>query len=290
VQEEASDLLERLKRLETQNAHLQAEVHALKSRTSQEQAALKGPEVVDRRGLLKKLGGAAAVGAVGATVLGAQPAAATHQPGFGHQNGTIGNPIAETEVVASSSEPGLDVGNFGDGRGLSGFSDDNVGVFGNSNGRPENPMTIGVWGLSQRTGVFGDGVFFGTGVHGESSSGTGVRGTSTHTLTGGIGVLGESFGPASNPSSLGVVGRSARAGVFGESVSGQGVHGHSNRRTGVRGSGGARGGVFSGQSAQVRLVPSRVRPGSGEAGDLFVDSSRRLWFCHGGTSWTQLAP
>jgi hypothetical protein len=30
-------------------------------------------------------------------------------------------------------------------------------------------------------------------------------------------------------------------------------------------------------------------PGSGAKGDLFVDTSGRLWFCKGGMSWKQLA-
>ena len=51
------------------------------------------------------------------------------------------------------------------------------------------------------------------------------------------------------------------------------------------------GGLFSGKTAQIQLVPSTAstHPASGTAGQLFVDKSNRLWFCKGGTSWHQLA-
>lgn len=52
-----------------------------------------------------------------------------------------------------------------------------------------------------------------------------------------------------------------------------------------------RGGSFKGGAAAVTLVPSSAttHPSSGTAGDLFVDSSKRLWFCKGGTTWKQIA-
>lgn len=51
------------------------------------------------------------------------------------------------------------------------------------------------------------------------------------------------------------------------------------------------GGRFTGKTAQVRLVApgASSHPASGVKGDLFVDKSGRLWFCEGGSSWTQLA-
>jgi hypothetical protein len=52
------------------------------------------------------------------------------------------------------------------------------------------------------------------------------------------------------------------------------------------------GGRFAGRTAQVQLVPSTSfssHPSSGSAGQLFVDKSKRLWFCKGGTSWKLLA-
>ena len=51
------------------------------------------------------------------------------------------------------------------------------------------------------------------------------------------------------------------------------------------------GGKFQGKTAAVVLQPSTAstHPASGVAGALFVDSTKRLWFCKGGTSWHQVA-
>jgi hypothetical protein len=42
-----------------------------------------------------------------------------------------------------------------------------------------------------------------------------------------------------------------------------------------------RGGSFSGGEAALQLIPSSraSHPRSGLAGDMFVDSRKRLWFC-----------
>ncbi|HZT97058.1 MAG TPA: hypothetical protein VFB34_09495 [Chloroflexota bacterium] len=46
------------------------------------------------------------------------------------------------------------------------------------------------------------------------------------------------------------------------------------------------GGYFSGKLAQISLEPQKGQhPGSGQAGDLFVDANNDLWFCKGGTDW-----
>jgi len=55
----------------------------------------------------------------------------------------------------------------------------------------------------------------------------------------------------------------------------------------------ARGSVFSGTRAQIRLMPSEAstHPKSGRRGDLFVDSAGRLWFCRSGgkaATWKQV--
>ena len=52
-----------------------------------------------------------------------------------------------------------------------------------------------------------------------------------------------------------------------------------------------RGGKFKGGAAQLQLVPSEANthPTIGIRGDLFVDSSGRLWFCKGATDWILLA-
>src|SRR4029077_12702327 len=51
------------------------------------------------------------------------------------------------------------------------------------------------------------------------------------------------------------------------------------------------GGVFTGKTAQLQLVPSiaAAHPASGVGGQLFVDKSNHLWFCRGGTDCQQLA-
>jgi hypothetical protein len=74
-----------------------------------------------------------------------------------------------------------------------------------------------------------------------------------------------------------------------------GVYGyatHDGASVGVRGtSPTGRGGVFNGTVAQLKLQPSTAstHPSSGQNGDLFVDTSGRLWFWKGGTTWKQLA-
>jgi hypothetical protein len=52
-----------------------------------------------------------------------------------------------------------------------------------------------------------------------------------------------------------------------------------------------RGGIFKGKLAQIHLAPSSMstHPSSGQAGDLFLDKSHRLWFCKGGPTWKQIA-
>ena len=52
-----------------------------------------------------------------------------------------------------------------------------------------------------------------------------------------------------------------------------------------------RGGRFKGGAAAVNLAPSSApsHPVSGQIGDLFLDSTGRLWFCKGTTTWKQLA-
>ena len=54
---------------------------------------------------------------------------------------------------------------------------------------------------------------------------------------------------------------------------------------------GGRGGVFTGGSSQIRLMPSTsaTHPTNGLAGDLFLDAGNRLWLCKGTTAWVQVA-
>jgi hypothetical protein len=71
-----------------------------------------------------------------------------------------------------------------------------------------------------------------------------------------------------------------------------GLSGHSVGVEGISGTG--RGGLFSGGAAQVRLSPGVLahHPISGEQGDLYSDSTGRLWFCKKGgahATWKQVA-
>jgi hypothetical protein len=140
-------------------------------------------------------------------------------------------------------------------------------------------------------------------VHGSSNSGVGVFGSSSFygvygATQGGYGVAGYSassygiYGSSNSGSAIrgdsgsryGVVGVGAKGGIagFGDHEASVGVLGHSRA---------GRGGVFGGGLAPMRLLPSatKAHPASGRAGDLFVDQSKRLWFCKGGTIWKQLA-
>jgi hypothetical protein len=70
-------------------------------------------------------------------------------------------------------------------------------------------------------------------------------------------------------------------GVWGRAPNGEGIYGESDN---------GRGGLFKGKKAQLRLEPSTAttHPSSGTAGDIFLDKSKRLWLCKGGTTWVRL--
>jgi hypothetical protein len=72
-----------------------------------------------------------------------------------------------------------------------------------------------------------------------------------------------------------------------------GVYGVANAAAGVGVAGvsaAGRGGLFAGKKAQLRLVPSAAasHPSTGAKGDLFVDTSGRLWFYTGAT-WKRVS-
>jgi hypothetical protein len=103
-------------------------------------------------------------------------------------------------------------------------------------------------------------------------SGAGVQGRGEGS---GHGVWGEIADSARNQSAVFGTTEGGGAGVEGRSILG-------------------RGGVFTGSKAQVRLTPAAAstKPATGARGDLFVDSSGRLWYCKtpGVTNgWVQLA-
>jgi hypothetical protein len=104
-----------------------------------------------------------------------------------------------------------------------------------------------------------------------------------------------------------IVGEGDTMGVYGRATAeGPGVQGRGSvgvegigvtgvSATGEGGPGiaanGQRGGTFAGNVAQLQLRPSDLatHPPVGDPGDLFVDASHRLWFCRGGSDWSQVA-
>jgi hypothetical protein len=183
----------------------------------------------------------------------------------------------------------------------------------------QNTDQTALLGQSTAVGVHGIGTTGGTGVRGASAtgygifgasgSGTGVYGSSsTATAISGSSSASEaSHKPAvlgsAHGNGTGVQGHSGtssvpaapiRTGVFGvanQDETSVGVLGTSGTGAGVRGqSTSGRGIVATGGAAQLRLVPSGAvsHPRSGLGGDLFLDKSKRLWLCQGGTHWTQI--
>lgn len=204
---------------------------------------------------------------------------------------------------AATDHPGTVGWSRGDETGVFGYSNNGSGSF------PAIPAKTGVYGYAnqdadargvkgkspQGVGVEGDstsyiGVIGGSstwlGVYGQSDTATGVSGGSSS----GVGVMG--YTHATDQAAI--VGHSddGSTGVLG--FSGSGLVPAALAKTGVCGFAqevGGRGGQFHGAAAQVRLLPSKAtsHPSSGQRGDLFVDTSGRLWFCRGGTTWKQIA-
>ena len=172
---------------------------------------------------------------------------------------------------------------------------------------PTDSTAAAVHGVTNGTGpgVMGESKGGGYGVYGIGHQGAGVWGTSAGTgvwgdLTGPgyAGVLGRTYDDKTGGRGVyGQVWKGRGEGVYGEIVpTGNGsaaVHGHTNGSgPGVLGeSVQGRGIVASGNVAQLQLKPSNVatHPTNGEAGDLLVDKSIRLWFCQGGGQWTRIA-
>ena len=86
-----------------------------------------------------------------------------------------------------------------------------------------------------------------------------------------------------------IVGEGDSMGVYGVArADGTGVMGRGTR--GRRGCRAARWGARGGRgAASPAALGADLPPARGEPGDLFVDAARRLWFCRGGTDWSQLA-
>jgi hypothetical protein len=111
-------------------------------------------------------------------------------------------------------------------------------------------------------------------------SAAGVRGLATTPQgTGVIGIAVQRRGQQVTPAAV-TGDTDAETGVQGVSKSGNGVVGTSLS---------ARGGVFTGGAAQIRLTPGNAAtpPSTGQNGDLYVDSTGRLWFYRAG--WRNIA-
>jgi hypothetical protein len=252
-------------------AELRSEVASLKERLRPLEQVEDERKGMSRRSALGKLGAAAAAGA-GLVVLGAQPAEATHVDGdvtLGADEFYNDAGGEQTGMMSSNSESTLFVHNTGQGDGLEARGDTGAGVHAYS--RTSN-------------GVYATGAFGYNGVYARNrSTGNGVFGevTSTASTATGNAILGIHRGPGNSVFGYKDPGTPGDA-VVGFADSGAGVFGIS--RSG-------RGGIFQGDKAPVRLQPSSAstHPALGVAGDLFVDSSKSLWFCKGGNVWTKLA-
>ena len=121
----------------------------------------------------------------------------------------------------------------------------------------------------------------GVAVHGLKYVNTGpaVKGENRHSANGYAAVYG-----LTNGSGPGVYGEGTAQGNGTSGVArgtGSGVYGQSDN---------GRGGRFNGKKAQLKLDPSAAatHPATGDAGDIFLDKSKRLWLCKGGTTWVRL--
>ena len=286
------ELESRLARLEQQVAELLEENRKLRAATSETGA------LIGRRDVL--MGAAAVVGTIGLSLAGSQPAHATSgtmQYGTGtYQNsGTTYTGLGSTNALYTLgvSNAATNPSNDRFGNGIAASS--NHG----SAGRLLTDTTSSGHGLFAEARGTGHGVWAtkGSPEADPNSTGHAVLATQNSATSTFAAVLGVAKG-----SGAGVQGRGEGTGygVWGEisdaaqlqsavfgSTEGQGagVEGRS-----ILG----RGGVFAGKRAQVRLVPSTVntKPAAGKRGDLFVDSTGRLWYCKttsSPTGWVRLA-
>jgi hypothetical protein len=261
----------------------------MRNHRSSPDADADGPP--SRRAALGRFGGAAAagLGAAAATrVLAPQQAqASTGTMMYGADNNAGGDPTYLRSSAPNwtfiSYNVASSVTGVAHADGVIGVSAFGVGLEGVSGSAtaPDTTQQPGVLGRSADTpGVFGLSTNS-AGVAGQSINGTAVQGLSSFTAMYGVSVA---------PS-----GGSAHAGVVGDSDTNAGVVGFSSAASRAAGEfthiANGRGGLFSGNQAQIRLQPGTrgSHPQTGEAGDLYVDSGHRLWFCKGGTTWKQLA-
>jgi hypothetical protein len=280
------ELAARVSALEKENAELRSE----RARTPERKP-------VSRRNALR-LGGLAAGAAAGTMFL--RPTAAHAGTGnlqFGTDNDAG---VDDTSLTSSNPNQTLEVLNSGNGEALKAHTsnaadtqptmhvvDDGLGgaIFAECTSLDEDNSTPAIIGEAVSGGVIGFTDGSGPGVAGFGDAGTGP----------GVGAV--VFTDSATTNALEAVQFGKGKAVFAEVLnatssansvsattigSGAGINASSSKGPG---------GKFTGKTAQVLLVPSTAStpPTSGTAGALFVDKSKRLWYCKGGTSWKQLA-
>jgi hypothetical protein len=223
---------------------------------------------------------AALGGWAGAGTTAGAGAVATGVYGFtdnGNGNGVVG---VNQNLVAGSGSGVLGTAVSATGAGVTGINALGTAIYGSSDSISSAATAIVGILTSSAPGSF-------------SSA---VRGQNNGTAGSGIGVYGSHAGSGWGGYFTSVSGYGVNA------AGGTGIGVYANGTTGISTLGetfgitarstAGRGGLFSGFAAQMQLTPgsAATHPTSGQAGDFYVDTSARLWYCKGGTSWVELAP
>jgi hypothetical protein len=316
LEQQMMRLAQRVEALEQQNAELREQLAA-------DPPAPSEARRFDRRNLLRLGGVAAAAGAGTALLRPAAAGAATGNMQFGANNDATTD---TTGLTSSNGTDTLHVDNTGTGEVIRAHLtnaastkaavhvvDDGLGgaIFAEVTNQSDQGSSAIFGGGLKNGGVIGATAGIGPGVAGVAGVNTGPgvvgavfepTGTSICLEAGNLGlglclyshienaqstsraIWGKTIGRGSAiVGSVSNSGSSAAATVGATTGTGPGIDGISSAGVGGR---------FKGKTAQVQLVPSTTassHPTSGAAGQLFVDKSKRLWYCRGGTSWKQLA-
>jgi hypothetical protein len=258
---------------------LRAQVAAL-TRTVQELSEPQPPrprQLLDRRRLLT-LAPLAAVAAVGANV--ALPQSASAAPPDGSFNDLTGNTLEVSDTAtffghATFNDPldyapspgGMaDPGSVSIGGRLG--SDAQVVIRGGADAvSDQDALRLDAPGKGIDSSSFGPAI---TAVARNSAMKADAALVENHGRGRGLWV--KSLNSANTFSTVTGTNQGTGSGLWGSSVKGDGVVGAAPKGRGAR---------FSGGAANVRLVPGKraAHPVSGQAGDLYVDKSNRLWFC-----------
>jgi len=319
-------LTARIDGLEAENARLRARALAKTDASPVEPADAAASSRFDRRNLLRLGGAAAAVGA-GAMMLRPSPAGATtNTMNFGAENDagtdstglTSSNPNSDTLHVANTSAGGGTSGRAINAH-ISDAASDAAVIYATQDGTG-NGITAEITSSTGGAAVLGLGLNGGGVAGGTAGVGAGALGVTFGDA--GPGVLAVGYDDTSTGTALEAVQNGTGTGIYshidlttnskravnattigtGPAIVGS-VNNGASKAPGVAGTAAGTGpgisgtstkgvgGLFKGATAQLQLTPSSAstHPAKGSAGQLFVDKSTRLWYCHGGTSWKQLA-